>query len=46
MKLHICGTATEAANAAAFLVAEQLRRKPDSVLGLATGLTLGRMPTR
>ena len=39
MKLHICGTATEAAHAAAFLVAEQLRQKPDSVLGLATGRT-------
>jgi len=39
MKLHICGTATEAANAAGFLVAEQLGRKPDSVLGLATGRT-------
>lgn len=39
MRLHVCQTATDAARAAAFLISEQLQRKPDSVLGLATGRT-------
>jgi glucosamine-6-phosphate deaminase len=39
MRLRIYGSAAEAARAAAWLVSEQLREKPDSVLGLATGRT-------
>jgi glucosamine-6-phosphate deaminase len=39
MRLHVCRSAADAARAAASLVAKQLRQKPDSVLGLATGRT-------
>jgi glucosamine-6-phosphate deaminase len=39
MKLRICDTVDEAAVATATIVVEQLRSKPDSVLGLPTGQT-------
>jgi len=39
MRLHLCVRAADAAGAAALLISAQLRRKPDSVLGLATGRT-------
>ena len=39
MNLHVSDDAAAAAAAAASIVAEQLRRKPESVLGLATGRT-------
>jgi glucosamine-6-phosphate deaminase len=39
MRLHLYASAADAARAAASLVAEQLRQKPKSVLGLATGRT-------
>jgi glucosamine-6-phosphate deaminase len=39
MRLHVHRSAAAAARAAASLVSEQLRQKPDSVLGLATGRT-------
>ena len=39
MKLCICDTVDEAASATAALVVEQLRKKPESVLGLPTGQT-------
>jgi len=39
MKLRICATVNEAAMATATLVVEQLRKNPESVLGLPTGQT-------
>lgn len=39
MQVHVYETANQACRAAAFLFASQLTRKPDSVLGLATGST-------
>ncbi len=39
MQLIVCKTADEAALRAAALIAEQIRSKPDSVLGLPTGST-------
>ena len=39
MQIHIYETAEQACRAAAFLFAAQLTRKPESVLGLATGST-------